>query len=277
MNLSFSIRASQLGEYADCRRRAAYRALGPEGRARPGLPVSSLVGTAAHAALNAMLSAGSGQAGAAASQAAADAVEVALAGSRIVWSSGCKTPADAVRLAVFCAGSAHELAADLLQGAEVEPMLSATLRYQLPPAADDLVGGNPETLEVVLMGHPDFVHMGDRAIYDLKTGATAGGVIHQLGVYALLYNEQHGEYPDRLAVIRARPGKGASLVYYGQPRALALNAAQAARRAALTLRACHRKKSMEPAEANPSSILCSEKYCPLHATDQCPITFKESA
>jgi hypothetical protein len=124
-----------------------------------------------------------------------------------------------------------------------------------------------------LTGHPDVIER--RRIRDIKTGRHGHNCHAQLGAYTLLAAANDiGEPPDELVVDhlpRKTPNKpypGIGIFRYDADACTA-EARAVLKIIMIQIRDLRNEKTPDVVPANPSSILCSEKFCPAYGTDFC--------
>lgn len=276
------IRASALSGYADCPRRGAARLFRREIEAagyvlrETARGIGAAIGTAVHHAAQVVLG------------------EKARTGTLppVLVATDCAI--DDLREAM-AQGVAYDGSRGLTQGrADAERqtlrMTAAYHRAVAPTVAPILVEGRLEA-EVapglVLSGQPDIVAREPGQVRDLKTGARPGHHAPQIGAYSLLARTPTPTHPEGIDISRAAIDF-VQRVAPGKPQpdpvsyAVALAAAETAavnivRHIADDLRVFREGDSRRAASpgdpwaflANPSSMLCSVRWCPAHGTDFC--------
>lgn len=152
----------------------------------------------------------------------------------------------------------------------VEPVLvEAELRATFAPG-----------FEVV--GHLDNLVLDadrQRRLRDTKTGGKPAGMLAQCGVYALLLQSHDWAFAG-LDVDYIARGPLSKAQVPVQTMSLDKDAAEQAAHRALTIAAdsiaeFRRTRSMEAFRPNPSSKLCSSRFCALHSTPLCRAHFPE--
>ncbi len=267
------IRASSLSGYGDCPRRAAARVFRREVEAA-GYPLRELpngigaaVGTAVHAAaaltLKARMASGTLAPPGDARDAARDALREA-AGEGIVFDRGTPDLPAAEAQALRMADAWRDGIAPGIDPVAVEERLEA-----------EVVPG------LVLSGQSDVIAREAGRVRDLKTGARRGHHRPQLGAYSLLART-HG------VDVRAAAEYFVARVPLSKPQPAAethvhdIAGAEVAAMAVLrridadlhAFRYGDPDRSLAPGEpwaflANPSSMLCSDRWCPAHGTRFC--------
>jgi hypothetical protein len=273
------IRASSLSGYPDCPRRAAARLFRREIEAagfrlrRIPRAIGAVIGSAVHASAEMafLFKAKTGDLPGAAVTAdfAAENLVEALAQGEIRYDGstrGATWNRDvAAQQTVSMAGAYYRVVAP-----KVHPILVETrLEAEVAPG-------------VVLSGQPDIVAREPNAIRDLKTGARgAGSHAPQVGAYALL-SRANGVDIDEASIDwlqRVRPGKPqpdpvSKPVRIAQAETAATNILRHIEGDLRTFRDGDPARRILPGDpwafvANPSSMLCSAKWCPAHGTEFC--------
>lgn len=134
---------------------------------------------------------------------------------------------------------------------------------------------------IVLSGQPDMVAREPHSVRDLKTGARLGSHAPQIGGYALLART-HGldideaaiDWVPRTAVGKPQPDPVSVEVRVAQAETAAANIIRHIEGDLRTFRDGDPERHILPGDpwaflANPSSMLCSPKYCPAHGTEFC--------
>jgi hypothetical protein len=134
---------------------------------------------------------------------------------------------------------------------------------------------------VLLSGHPDMVCREPAAIRDLKTGARRGNDWPQLGAYSLLarthslnIDEAHIDWLQRVAVGKPQPSVVSVQFNIAQAEMAAYSIVQHIVHDLTTFRQGDEARHIAPGDPwafmpNPSSRLCSRKWCPAHSTEWC--------
>jgi PD-(D/E)XK nuclease superfamily len=279
MTIVTVIRASSLSGWADCPRRGASRMLWAEiqqaGYRLRYTPrgIASIVGTSTHRAAAFMLDdkarSGTLPSRECAVEAGRDALSQETETSDIQFdgpNGATHTMADAVTQVVRMTTAYHQVVAP-----KVQPIVSVETRYEC-----EVEPG------IILSGAPDIVAREPDRIRDLKTGARPPASFSaQLGAYSLIVRS-HGLPIDHAAIDFIRRVKPKN----PQPDPVTIEAeiAHAENAAASvlkhivgdlrTFREGDPERRIQPGDswaflANPSSSLCSAKYCPAHSTDFC--------
>jgi len=265
MNMAtITIRASSLDDAADCPRRHAlrmFRDIQAKHSPRPLRPaIGGLVGTGVHAAAYLMWE---GENLDTAKRAAIGGLESAVINGVTL---DIITPSIAVAKLqlIRCTNTYASRVMPRLEPILVEQHLEATIQ----PG-------------VVLSGHPDMV-TADHVLRDIKDEIRSRPHINQLGGYALLLRS-HGHRVDRIVIdhikrqseraMRTKPPYYAEMEY---PVALCETSAHdvVTRTVRSLAEYSQRELDKDPRaylafRANPSSVLCSEKYCPAWGTRWC--------
>ncbi|TAD89897.1 MAG: hypothetical protein EAZ99_07860 [Alphaproteobacteria bacterium] len=274
------IRASALTGYADCPRRAAAKLFRPDIRAAgyelPELPsgIGAAMGTAVHSAAKVALDEVAKSGSLPPLSVATDAAQAVLhegVKKGVAWEAKGITTAQAAEVVVQkMVVSYHEEIAPTIQPILVEERLEATV------SSDSLTG-----ISFVLSGQADVVAREPGKIRDLKTGKKRGAHGAQLGAYDLLA-ESNGlpikeaaiDFIQRVGLKTAQPPAVVDNYDLGNVQQQALRViaqAETDLRTFLLGNADLRLAAGDPRAflSNPSSMLCSPKYCPAHGTPFC--------
>ena len=271
------IRPSSLSMYADCPRRGAARLFWREIKAagfvlRRGVRgIGAIVGTAVHSAAEVVYTKKAKTGTTPKEYAAIDititALEKGIAGDPVEY--------DGPR------GVTHNRADALAQAVR---MTRSYFRTVVPQVSPILV---EERLEaevapgVVLSGQPDIVAREPNGVRDLKTGVRVGSHAPQIGAYSLLARA-HGieideaaiDWLPRVATGKPQPDPVSVKVRLAQAETAAANIIRHMKSDLRTFRDGDPERRILPGDpwsflANPSSTLCSAKWCPAHGTDFC--------
>jgi hypothetical protein len=153
---------------------------------------------------------------------------------------------------------------------QVEPLMSEQkLEAEIEPG-------------LILSGHPDIICREPGAVRDLKTGARPGGThTGQIGGYALLARSNHidievaaVDFIQRVPIHKPQPDPVTKPVLVGLAESTAVNVIKHVCFALAMFRHGDPARRISPGDpaaflANPSSMLCSPKYCPAFGTEFC--------
>lgn len=277
MSAPFFIRPSALSGYADCPRRGAatlfWREIAAAGfrlRVRTR-SIAAIVGTAVHSA------------------AAIVFTEKAKTG---------RTPAEHEAIDITITSLEKGIAADPVEYdgprgvthnrddalAQAARMTRVYCRTVVPKVNPILVEQRLEAQvspDIVLTGQPDIVAREPNAVRDLKTGVRLGHHAPQIGAYSLLARS-HGvaideaaiDWLPRAAVKKPQPDPVSVAVKVAQAETAASNIIRHMESDLRTFREGDHERRILPGDpwaflANPSSILCSAKWCPAWGTEFC--------
>lgn len=281
MNNDIVIRASSLPSVSDCMRRTVYKGFGnrrgrmveilkeagfnPPESEKSG--AAALVGTSAHAFSMTILEAkiaGHDISGAPealisdAKDAANDAIAKELSDRGVEWDAEIQNRDKAFQL-VMSLGAAFMEFADTFNPMEVEFSMSGLL------AKKD--GDSPA---IYLSGHGDIREV-DFRIRDLKFGRKAAGYQFQLGAYAIL-SKAEGKDANGLTIDHFPRKKQ---VEYRRSdydtMACGSEAFKLLQRTIESIKAFEKSGNPGCFHANPSSQLCSQKWCPAFGTKFCKL------
>jgi hypothetical protein len=135
---------------------------------------------------------------------------------------------------------------------------------------------------LTLAGHPDVVAVEPDAVHDLKTGIRRpANPAPQIGGYSLL-SRSHGmkiehatiDYIKRVPISQPQPGSMSIEYEVAAAETAASNILRAIVRDLDTFLHGDDQRRIRPGDpwafqANPSSILCSARWCPAHGTSFC--------
>jgi PD-(D/E)XK nuclease superfamily len=269
-----TIRASALSNYPDCNRRGAARLFWREIAAAgfqlrtPPRGIGAAIGTAVHKAAEITLSEkarGSLPPASVAADAAADTLRENLHDDTLFDRYTTNETAAGVQ-AVSMARAYHQHIAP-----SVEPLLiEERLEAEVAPG-------------LILSGQADLVAKEPNRLRDLKTSTRAGGGNHapQIGAYSLLARS-HGlaveeaaiDTIQRVAIGKVQPNPASVAVRLAEAETAASNILRHIAADLDTFRHGDPVRHILPGDpwaflANPSSILCSPKYCPAFGTGFC--------
>jgi hypothetical protein len=134
---------------------------------------------------------------------------------------------------------------------------------------------------LVLSGQPDIIAREPGAVRDLKTGARIGNHAPQLGGYSLLarshnldINAASIDWVPRVPLAKSQPDPVSVEVKIAAAETAASNIIRHMEADLRTFREGDPARRIAPGDpwaflANPSSMLCSKKYCPAHGTEWC--------
>jgi hypothetical protein len=272
------IRASSLSGYPDCNRRGAARLFRQEIEAtgftlrRPPRGIGAAIGTAVHAAARVTfedrMHRGRLPSEAFAADVAAVALTDELASDRgeVTFDLATANRSQAFAQVVMMARAYHRVIAPQVEPIIVEERLEA-----------EIIPG------LILSGAPDTVAREPGRVRDLKSGSRASPGSHapQIGAYALLarthgleIDEAAVDYVQRVAPTKPQPDPVSKPVAVAIAETAATNILRHIDGDLRTFRLGDPERRILPGDpwsfqANPSSILCSEKYCPAFGTDFC--------
>jgi len=269
------IRCSALTTYPDCNRRGAARLFWREivaagFRLRPtprgiGAAVGSAVHKAAEYALNEKAHSGELPPASAATDAARDTLTEELGGGEVAFDATTGSRAEALRQVISMTKAYHRVVAPKVIPIIVEERLEAEVSPGL-----------------ILSGQPDVVAREPHKVRDLKTGARAGAShAPQIGGYSLLART-HGfdiaeaaiDFVQRVGANKPQPSPTSKAVAVTLAETAASNILRHIEGDLRTFREGDEARHILPGDpwafqANPSSILCSPKYCPAFGTEFC--------
>jgi hypothetical protein len=270
------IRCSALSAYPDCNRRGAARlfraeitAAGFRLRSTPhgiGAAIGSAVHKAAEYTLAEKAHSGELPRESAATDAARDTLAEELARGEIGYDNTTHTRADALRQVIGMSRTYHRVVAPQVEPIIVEERLEAEISPGL-----------------ILSGQPDVVAREPHKIRDLKTGARAASGSHapQIGGYSLLART-HGldiveagiDFIQRVGANKPQPDPTSKAVAVALAETAASNILKHIAADLETFRHGDAERRILPGDpwafqANPSSILCSPKYCSAFGTSFC--------
>jgi PD-(D/E)XK nuclease superfamily len=270
------IRCSALSGYPDCNRRGAARlfwreivAAGFRLRSTPrgiGAAVGSAVHKAAEFTLNEKAHTGELPPASAATDAARDTLTEELGHGEIAFDATTASRAEALRQVIAMTKAYHRVVAPKVIPIIVEERLEAEI-----------------TPGLILSGQPDVVAREPHKVRDLKTGARPGAShAPQIGGYALLART-HGfdiaeaaiDFVQRVgAFAKPQPDPTSQEVAIKRAETAAANIIRHIEGDLRTFREGDPERHILPGDpwafqANPSSILCSPKYCPAFGTEFC--------
>jgi hypothetical protein len=269
------IRCSSLSLYCDCPRRTAARLFRAEIEdagfklRRPPRGIGALIGTAVHKAAAEMLKekavTGILPSANVATDVARDSLVAELADGEIAYDTTTPTRSLAVVQGAAMTRAYHRAVAPQVRPIIVEERLEAEIAPGL-----------------VLSGQPDVVAREPGAVRDLKTGARRPvGHAPQLGGYSLL-SRSHGldietasiDFVQRVPPSKPQPDPVSKPVAVAQAETAATNIIRHMEGDLATFRAGDPVRRILPGDpwafqANPSSILCSPKYCSAFGTEFC--------
>jgi hypothetical protein len=264
------IHPSSLTEYADCPRRAAAKMLKKEiiqagyDLREPNRVIGASVGTAVHTGaqytLDYKIDTGSLAPLKETQDKAMDMLQTGIA-EGIVWDDTSPNRNTAEKQTLRMVGEYMQNIAPVIQPIRVEYKMSYPIAegYRIVGTID------------LLASHPS-------ALRDLKTGAKMKMHLPQIGGYHYMLRK-HGhpveilavDYVPRISINKSQP----PAQYHEYDAALAEQAAAATIRRFMSDHKEFEKRQAagQPIEfaflANPSSMLCSKKYCPAHGTQFC--------
>jgi PD-(D/E)XK nuclease superfamily len=268
------IRPSSLSMYADCPRRGAARLFWREVAAagfqlrQTVRGIGAIVGTAVHAAAEIVYTEKAKNGAAPPEHAAIDltitSLEKGIATAPVEYDNATHNRADALAQAVRMTRSYFRTIVP-----QVEPILvEERLEAEVAPG-------------VVLSGQPDIVAREPNGVRDLKTGQRLGSHAPQIGAYALLARS-HGVEIDEAAIDwlpRVKPDKPqpspiTHKVRLTQAETAASSIIKHMAEDLRTFREGDPARRILPGDewsflANPSSVLCSRRWCPAHSTNFC--------
>jgi hypothetical protein len=272
-----TIRPSSLSMYADCPRRGAARLFWREVKAagfelrRSVRGIGAIVGTAVHSAAAVVYTEKAKTGSAPAEHAAIDLTILALEKG---------IDADPVEYD-GPRGVTHNRAEALVQSIR---MTRSYFRKIVPQVHPILV---EERLEaeiapgVVLSGQPDIVAREPNGVRDLKTGVRVGSHAPQIGAYSLLARA-HGieideaaiDWLPRVATQKPQPHPVSVKVRLSQAERAESNNIRHMESDLRTFREGDPGRRILPGDpwaflANPSSVLCSDRWCPAWGTEFC--------
>jgi hypothetical protein len=269
------IRASALTWYPDCNRRGAAQILRAEILAagfslrRPPRGIGAAIGSAVHAGAEMALLMKAKTGDLPSAQMMIDFAGVtlleALNRTEIAFDDATPNRIDAGKQVISMTRAYHRVVAPTINPILVEERLEA----EIAPG-------------IILSGKPDTVAREPGAIRDTKTGArTAGTHAPQLGAYSLL-SRAHDldierasiDFIKRVPVRKPQPDPVSKLVPIAQAETAATNIIRHIEGDLKTFREGDRERRILPGDpwafqANPSSMLCSPKYCPAFGTEFC--------
>ena len=257
------LRASNLNTAEDCERRAGFRALNPdhEGHAHIG----GIVGTMAHRIVEAVVRDESRP-----EESAAKHLEEEMDRGSVEFDGLTANDGEAIRQARSLAKGIWGFAGATLRKMDVEMELRSPMGIRL---GDDR--------EVVLKGTLDYI--GGGRILDIKTSRSRRGVFShaQMGAYHQLASDHDHDvgsigilYMPRTALKNPQPEPELIGVSVEAARTHS-NQMIAGLTDGLKSAITPDRYDYSPFRANPQSMLCSAKWCPLHGTEHCPITEPE--
>ena len=272
------IRASSLNGWADCPRRSAARifrkeieAAGYKLRETPR-SIAASVGTSVHRGVAVELgekaTAGKLPPVSVPTDAAVDELAEQLAQGMVAFDGErgvTQTAAQAERQVVNMVGAYHRTIAPQVQPIRIERRLEA----EIEPG-------------FVLSGQSDLVAREPQSVRDLKTGTRSPpSVAPQLGAYSLLNQSHHlsidsasVDFVQRVRVSKAQPDPVSTKVKLAHAETAATMILSHIIKAIETFRHGDAERRIPPGDpwsfpANPSSVLCSAKWCPAHGTEFC--------
>jgi len=272
--LATIIRCSALTGYPDCNRRGAARlfwreisAMGFRLRSTPR-GIGAAIGSAVHKAAEIILKEKAETGNLPPSTIAADCAAETLAESMREGVEFDRTTANRVEGEVTAVGMAR--AYYRVVAPEVEPIIvEERLEAEVAPG-------------LILSGQPDVVAREPHRVRDLKTSLRDGGShAPQIGGYSLLARS-HGldiqeaavDNIKRVAIGKPQPDPISKPVAVAQAETAAINILRHIEGDLATFRNGDPVRRILPGDpwafqANPSSILCSPKYCPAFGTEFC--------
>lgn len=273
--LATVIRASSLPRYADCARRAAAQMFRQEieatGHRLRRLPnsIAAILGSATHRAAEIILrekaESGALPPSSVATDCAIDKLSEDLKQGETNFDLISPNRADAVRQAVRMSRQYYTEVASNIQPLLVEERLTAQV-------ADG----------VVLSGQADVVAIEPGQIDDLKTGARSPGNFNaQIGAYSLLARSAEIEieqgaidFIKRVSVNKVQPDPVRVVVPLAIAEQMAANVLRHVVDDLRVFREGDERLGLRPGDpaafmANPSSNLCSLRYCAAHSTSFC--------
>lgn len=271
------VRASSLSGYADCPRRAAarmFRALVEAAgfKLRDNTrSIGAAVGTAVHKAAFVMLSekARTGELPPASmsSDAAIETVNTET-GDGILWDRETPELNTAQQQVLRMSRVYRDQVAPGIQPVIVEERLEALVPWT--------------RCGLVLSGQADVIAREPGRVTDLKTGKRKGNHNGQIGAYALLartaaiqdINQAGIDFIQRTALKKPQPDAVRERVPVEQAEQTASNILRHIDGDLTTFREGDAERRILPGDpaaflANPSSMLCSAKWCPAHGTEWC--------
>jgi hypothetical protein len=268
------VRASSLSGYADCPRRAAARMLRREVEAfgfrlrEPPRSIGAAVGTAVHAA------------------AAVTLKEKAASGTMPPADDARDAAVQSLRETTAAEGVMFDRDTPAIDAAETQALRMADAwRDHIAPQIEPVAVEERLEAEVapglVLSGQSDVIAREAGRVRDLKTGARRGHHRPQLGAYSLLART-HGvdvraaaeDFVARVAVAKPQPTPETHTHDVAGAEVAALAVLRRIDADIRTFRNGDPESGVMPGDpwaflANPSSMLCSEKWCPAHGTEFC--------
>jgi hypothetical protein len=262
------IRAAALSGYPDCNRRGAARLFRPEIEAagyrlrQTSRGVGSAIGTSVHVAAKVTLEekakTGSLPPASVGTDAALDELHEQFSGGEILFDHSTTSRNEATRQVLTMSRTYRSIVAP-----RVEPILiEERLEAEVMPG-------------VILSGAPDLVAREPGAIRDLKTGARRPtSVAPQIGAYSLLarthqidIQEASIDFVQRVRHTRPQPDPTSVSMQVALAETAATRILAHINDDLNTFRHGDHAKNILPGDAwsfvaNPSSTLCSEKYCP---------------
>jgi hypothetical protein len=270
------IRASALSGYPDCPRRTAARLFRDEIEdagfrlRRTPRGIGAAIGTAVHEAARTILGdVARGRrlpAASVAQECAAAALGDELGRGEVIFDIMTRSRREAFGQVTRMTGAFHRVIAPQVRPILVEERLEA----EIAPG-------------VTLSGRPDTVAREPGAIRDLKSGSRASPGSHapQVGAYSLLART-HGleiedaaiDYVQRVTPSRPQPDPVSKTIPIAAAETAATNIIRHIEGDLRTFREGDPARRILPGDpwsflANPSSILCSPKYCPAFGTSFC--------
>jgi len=272
--LATVIRCSALTAYPDCNRRGAARlfwreisSMGFRLRSTPR-GIGAAIGSAVHRAAEVILREKAESGTLPPSTVAADcAAETLLEGLRegVEFDRVTANQVEGEVTAVGMARAYHRVVAPTVDAVLIEERLEAEVAPGL-----------------ILSGQPDVVAREPHRVRDLKTSTRAsGGHWPQLGAYSLIVRSNNIEIEEaavdsirRVAIGKPQPDPISKPVAIAQAETAASNILRHIAGDLETFRNGDPARRILPGDpwafqANPSSILCSPKYCPAHGTEFC--------
>lgn len=267
------VRASALSNYADCPRRAAAKLFRREieagGYTLNETPrgIGATIGTSVHAAAALTLTEKMGVGHLAPLSTVTDcAVETYRETAREGVLFDRETPAtqDAERQVIGMVEAYQRVLAPQIEPVAVEEALEADTPFGL-----------------VLTGHGDVLARDQNAVRDLKTGKRRGNHKPQLGAYSLLYKANGlptetcaEDFLQRVGSKKPQPDPVTFAHDLSSAETAAISIMRHIADALESFRGGDDDLHILPGDpwafpANPSSILCSPKFCPAHGTAWC--------